>query len=340
MRLQMRTWEVGKDGKHNAFTDLLFWHDAFWLIYVSSPSHFASKKSRLVLLRSNDALNWQKVKSFDGNGQDIRDPKLAVIQGNLFLYALLNKRFDPEPYKTIAAHSNDGTTWAPFEAAVPDGWLMGRPISWDESIWYAPAHHINHGSAVLYQSTDGLTWKIHSTIFEGGKERADETAIQFLKDGRIIAASRLEAGSSIFGSPQAGTLISVAVAPFTAWDQVTRSRVTRLDGPTLFRIGDQVYAVGRRQPRAAGPFQWMGSAFSQKRTAVFLVKENIDGLTHLTDLPSCGDTSYAGVAITGGKVFISYYTNDTGRDHPWVLGMLLPTHIQIAEIEIETLLRG
>jgi hypothetical protein len=84
----------------------------------------------------------------------------------------------------------------------------------------------------------------------------------------------------------------------------------------------------------------MGSAFSQKRTAVFLVKENIEGLTHLTDLPSCGDTSYAGVAITGGKVFISYYTNDTGRDHPWVLGMLLPTHIQIAEIEIETLLRG
>ena len=84
----------------------------------------------------------------------------------------------------------------------------------------------------------------------------------------------------------------------------------------------------------------MGSAISQKRTALFLVKENAEGLIHLTDLPSCGDTSYAGVAIADGKVFISYYTNDPRRDYPWLLGMLLPTRIQIAEIEIGKLLRG
>ena len=180
---------------------------------------------------------------------------------------------------------------------------MGRPITSDKLTWYAPAHRIDHGTAVLLRSTDGVNWTIHSTIFEGKEERADETAIQFLQDGRIVAATRLEAGSSLFGSQQAGTLISVAASPFTAWTQITKSHVTRLDGPTLFGIGNQVFAVGRRQTRIAGPFQWMGSAISQKRTALFLVKENAEGLIHLTDLPSSGDTSYAGVAIVGRKGF-------------------------------------
>jgi hypothetical protein len=331
--LEMKTWVVADDGKHNAFTDLLFWRDSFWLIYVSSPSHFKSKESRLVLLRSSDAHNWREVKRFDGNGEDIRDPKLAIVQGQMFLYALLNKQFDPEPYKTIAARSNDGLSWSPFIEVTPEGWLVGRPITLDELVWYAPAHRIDHGTAALLRSTDGVNWMIHSIIFEGKEERADETAIQFLQDGRIIAATRLEAGSSIFGSPQAGTLISVAVSPFTTWTQITKSHVTRLDGPTLFRVEDQVYAVGRSQPKVAAPFQGLGSAISKKRTALFLVKENAEGLIHLTDLPSCGDTSYAGVAIANGKALISYYTNDPRRDYPWLFGMLLPTRIQITEIE-------
>jgi hypothetical protein len=330
--LKMETWVVAEDGEHNAFTDMIFWRDTFWLVYVSSPSHFSSTKSRLVLSRSSDARNWQEVKKFDGSGQDIRDPKLAIIQGQLFLYALLNKQFDPEPYKTIAARSNDGLTWSLFEDVTPEGWLVGRPITANELTWYAPAHRIYRGTAVLLQSTDGVNWVIHSILHEGAEERADETAIQFLKDGRIIAATRLEAGSTIFGSPQATTLISVAASPFTAWTQITRSPVTRLDGPNLFSVDGQVYALGRRQPKVANPFQKQGSAFSPKRTALFLVKENAEGLIHLTDFPSSGDTSYAGVAIADGKVFISYYTNDPRTDYPWLLGMLLPTRIQITEI--------
>ena len=329
----MKTWVVTDDGKHNAFTDLLFWHDSFWLIYVSSPSHFASKKSRLVLLRSSDAQTWHEVQKFDGNGEDIRDPKLAVIQGQMFLYALLNQKFDPEPYKTIAAHSPDGLNWSSFREVSPSGWLMGKPVTSDNQVWYAPAHRLDHGAAVLLKSTDGVDWSIHSQIFAGKEERADETAIQFLQDGRLIAATRLEAGSSLFGSPQAGTLISVAASPFASWAEITRSHVTRLDGPTLFGFENQVYAVGRSQPKVAAPFQGLGSAFSQKRTALFLVQENAAGLIHLTDLPSCGDTSYAGVAIADEKVFISYYTNDPRRDVPWLLGMLLPTRIQMVEID-------
>ena len=41
----MKTWVVTDDGKHNAFTDLIFWRGSFWLVYVSSPSHFEARKA-------------------------------------------------------------------------------------------------------------------------------------------------------------------------------------------------------------------------------------------------------------------------------------------------------
>ncbi len=354
--LRMETWIVADDGEHNAFTDMLIWQDDFWLVYVSSPSHFASKKSRVVLLRSSDARNWQEVKKFDGAGQDIRDPKLGIIQGQLFLYALLNKQFDPAPYQTIAAHSKNGLDWTPFEVVMAEGWLLGRSITQDDMAWYAPAHHIDQGTVVVLRSNDGLDWNIQSTIFTGNDEHADETALHFLKDGGMVAVSRLEAGSAIFGSEKAATLISTTAPPFQTWAQLARNTDNRLDSPNLFSVNDKLYVVGRFQPRLNSAArnvknsnsrnglgliftkqQGNGSAFSQKRTAVFLVDEKTGNLMHLTDLPSAGDTAYAGVAIKDEKLFISYYTSDPYRDYPWLLGMLLPSRIQISMLDLVNL---
>ena len=354
--LQMETWVVADDGQHNAFTDMLFWHGQYWLVYVSSPSHFASNKSRLVLSRSSDAHHWQEVRKFDGAGQDIRDPKLGIVNDQLFLYALLNQKFDPEPYKTIVTSSPNGLDWAAIQAITPDGWLLGRPATLDGTTWYAPAHRTDEGSAVLLRSVDGVNWVIHSTIYTGNVERADETALHFLKKGGFLAVTRLEAGSSVFGSEQAVTLISIALPPYTTWVETARSPITRLDGPVLFSVHDRIYAVGRRQPyyfsqlhpetssglaRRFGlvPEMWrkQGSVFEQKRTALFLVDKNGSGLTYLADLPSSGDTSYAGVVVKDEKVFISYYSNEPSKDYPWILGMLLPTRIQITMFDFISL---
>ncbi len=334
--LPMQTWTVVNDGKHNAFTDLLFWRGEFWLAYISSPSHFASKHSHVVLLRSTDAKQWQQAAQFSGDGEDIRDPKLGIIHGQLFLFALLNKKFDAEPYKTIVTHSDDGVIWSAFENVTPQGWLLGRPVSPDDKTYFAPAHRIDHGSAVLLRSTDGIAWEMHAAIHVG--DRADETAIQLLPDGTMISVTRIEAGGGIFGHPDAGTQISSAQAPYSEWTSLARSKITRLDGPVLFTHGAHLYAVGRRQVKAAGPLRWQGSAIGQKRSALFLIREKDGELIHLTDLPSSGDTSYPGAAVVNDKVFISYYTNDPGRDPAWLIGMLLPTQIQIAMIETSKLI--
>jgi hypothetical protein len=318
------SWTVVNDGRHNAFTDLITWRGELWLAYVSSPSHFANRQSRVVLLHSPDGRTWKDAVRFDGRGQDIRDPKLAVIHDRLTVYALLNRSFDPLPYKTVRADSADGENWSALVDAGPEGWLLGKPKSRDGQTWYTPAHHLKKGAAQLLHSIDGVNWEPVSMLREGGG--ADESAIEFLPDGRLQAVTRIEAGG-LFGSEQTGTLISVAEPPYTKWTQ-SLSTLTRLDGPTLFSVEGKCYAVGRYQPNTKGWLQGMGSILARKRTSLFRLDSS--SLAHLADLPSAGDTAYAGVAILSGNIFISYYTNDPRRDVSWIAGMLSPTMVRVA----------
>jgi len=331
--LDLETWPAVADGQHNSNTDLIYWRDAFYLVYASSPFHFASAESGLHLLRSEDARTWEEVARFDAAGEDIRDPKLAPIDDRLFLYALKNTEFAAEPYQTVYATSNDARTWTPFQDVQPEGWLFWRPKSADGETWYTPAYWHEHNRSVLLRSTDGVAWTVQAPIHQG--DRNDETAVAFLPDGRLIATARLEMSDSWLGHPQGATLIAVAAPPFEAWTPTARSQVTRLDGPALFAYRGRIYAVGRYQPRVSGPFSWQGSIFSRKRTALFLVEEG--GLAWLSDLPSAGDTSYAGVVVQGDDLYVSYYTSDPDHDYPWVLGMVGPSEVMMARVGLESL---
>ena len=331
--LQLETQEVVNDGLHNAFTDLVYWKDHFYLVYVSSPSHFASPRSSLVIQSSPDSIHWAEIARLRLEGKDIRDPKLAVIRGSLFVFALLNASFDPSPYGTVFSKSADGVEWPPFQEIQPEGWLFGRPKSADGLNWYVSAHWREFNKAALFSSPDGEHWQLHAAMLD--RPGVDETAVEFLPDGCLLATIRFEVGSPIFGSQSNSTLVATAEPPYNQWSLAEQSTVTRLDGPTLIRCGDQVLAVGRRQPKLKSPFQNQGSIFSRKRTAVFRVFPG--KLAHLTDLASAGDTAYAGVTQQAGKLFISYYTSSFQRDYPWILGMLRPTSIQLARVDAAAL---
>lgn len=104
----------------------------------------------------------------------------------------------------------------------------------------------------------------------------------------------------------------------------------------LFSLDGRVFAVARHQPPPRGPLTRLGGCFSRKRTALYRVEP--ERLVHLSDLPSAGDTSYAGVARLGDDLYVDYYTSRIDRDYPWLLGMFLPTSIRMARIPAAALL--
>lgn len=332
-QILLESWDIVNDGRHNSNTDLIHWRGSYYLVYASSPSHLASSKCHLVVLCSQNARHWERIARLDVSPEDIRDPKLAVIAGQLFLFALKNVALNPEPYTTIFTFSPDGRSWAPFREIEPHGWLFWRPKSRDGKTWYVPAYWWKHGRAVLFSSQDGIHWQLVSEIYIGG--RIDETDLEFLPDGRMIATGRLEYNASPFGDRHGGTLIAISDPPYLRWEKKLETRLTRLDGPNLFSWNGKVYAIGRYQPEVWGPFAWQGSAFARKRTALFVVSEQ--GLTYLTDLPSSGDTSYAGAVIIDDQLYVSYYTSDIRRDPIWILGMLNASSIRMARLPLACL---
>ena len=100
----------------------------------------------------------------------------------------------------------------------------------------------------------------------------------------------------------------------------------------------RVYAIARYQATHARRYVELGGMYSRKRTSLFLVEDS--GLRYLTDLPSSGDTWYAGVvAIQGVELYASYYTSPPEHDITWVMGMFRPSHIRMARIDLPALER-
>ncbi len=333
--LKMETWDAVADGTHNSNTDMIFWKDAFYMVHATSPFHFASSQSRLKVQRSLDARTWETIATFDAAGEDIRDPKFAAINDRLYLYALKNTDFTAEPHDTVAAYSQDGLTWSSFQSMSADtkGWLFWRPKTKDGQTWYVPAYWSEHNRSALFSSTDGLNWQMTAQIYSG--DRNDETDIQFLPDGRMLATARLEFSDSYTGDQRGSTLISLASPPYTDWQAQVKDPLTRLDGPNLFSYHGRIYAVGRFQPVTRGPFAYPGSILATRRTSLFEVRP--DRLIYLSDLPSAGDTSYSGVVMSGDDLYICYYTSDIRHDFGWILGMLSPSNIRMAHLSLANL---
>jgi hypothetical protein len=331
--LGMELWSAVQEEMHDSNTDLLRWQGNFYLVHARSGSHLGTSDARLLVWRSPDARKWTQVAEIAEPEQDLRDPKLAVIQGRLHLYALKNADLEPQPYVTVHATSEDGQRWSKLRELEPRGWLFWQPKSPDGETWYVTAYWHEHGKSMLLRSRDGVQWDKVSDIHDG--DRNDETALEFMDDGRMLVTARLEGERAWHqGSPDAATLLAVAGPPYTAWTK-TVSKTTRLDGPVLFRHQGRIYAVGRFDPEGYDSWYHHSSLLGRKRTALYEVRE--DALIRLSDLPSAGDTAYAGVVLADGFLYVSYYSSDIERDYPWYLGLVTDSHVLMARIPLERL---
>jgi hypothetical protein len=241
------------------------------------------------------------------------------------------------PHTTRVSWTENGNEWSDLASVGHEGWLMGRPKTCDGINWYVPAYwHKFHHNA-LFATKDGFTFTMIATI---SKERfINEPEIEFLPDGQMLACGRGDylKGSfqQIIGIQNISTIISLSQPPYTAWKETAKTQTTRLDGPVMFRHGQRIYAVGRAHPYFGGIFPKRGAVLSKKRTAIFEAYPS--GLIHITDLPSSGDTSYAGVVLRNGSAYIAYYTNNIKKDFIWLFGMMEPSEIRIAKVEMSEL---
>jgi hypothetical protein len=339
-RLKMTTRDLVCDKWHNSNTSLAFWREEFWLVFIQAPFHFFSTKSKLIVWRSRDSENWTPVRQFSIPGVDIRDPKLSVINDQLFLYCYKSIGMNPQPYMTAFASTANGITWTDMSniESFP-GWLFWTPKTRDNQTWYATAHRIGEGKTALFSTRNGIDFAkvsiVHDGVHDSVDEVVDESDFAFDADGSMISTQRLEFSDCLLGDRRAGTNLTTAKFPYVDWAELGKDDSTRLDGPSIFAYHDYIYAAGRHHVSTLGWINQKTSIFTRKRTSIYLVTPQ--GLIHLSDLPSSGDTAYCGSVIHQENVYISYYTSNIRRDWPWIVGMWKKSAVRLARIELDSL---
>lgn len=331
-QLDAEFWVVVDDGWHNAFIDMVRWREHFYLTYRKAPTHLGFG-SRVVVMRSPDARTWETLAELTVDGDDVRDPKLAIIHDRLFLYVLRNRGLFVRPCATLVATSIDGENWSAWREFQPAGWVFWRLTSRDEKEWHTVVSRKDHRLTALFRSQDGLNWSKISEVWD--KEFHGEVGIAFTAPRELTGIVRIAGPTiaSIVGGSTDSTGIIVTREPYHHW-HFTRSDVARLDGSVLFWYGGALYAVARYEPEPTGLLR-RGNLTARKRTSIYRVEK--DALYYLTDLPSGGDTAYPGAVVMGDDLYLCYYSSDIRRDYPWFLGSVLPTAIRMAKIKLSSL---
>ena len=334
--------KIFDDGNHNAFTDICRFNGRMYLCFRSSPDgHMVFSSSRIVILSSDDGVDWEQVHSFSVPDRDVRDPHFLAFKDQLFVYVGTWYCGDLAPgerpemneqlgYGTV---SIDGRTWSePIVLEGTYGHFIWRAAAYGDTAYMCgrrkrgfvvldPDDRAFHESAML-ASNDGLVWRKHA-LFQ--TTHGNETAFVFEPDGSVLAVARCKMESS---------QLCRATPPYSEWIRTDLDGF--IGGPLLAKWGDR-YLVGGRKPFKPKSGRYPPNFYTEAgalppddpRTVLYWLDD--DRLVDAAELPSGGDNSYPGFIELGPtNGLLSYYSSHEGSRSG-----AAPCSIYLAELSLK-----
>lgn len=298
--------KIWDSAPHNAFTDLVRFKDRWYCTFREGKDH-VSRDGAIRVITSSEGERWESSARLQDPDADLRDPKLTVTpDGRLMLNGVAWTRDDPKvKHRSMAWFSADGRDWG-------KGVEIGEPNIW---IW-RPAWHGNLALAVgygttaerpsrlarLYASTDGVKYEARvQTLYK--EQYPNEAALAFRDDGLCYCLLRRDAGTKT-------GLLGLSSPPYEQWTWKDLGK--QIGGPALIRLPDgRLLATVRLYDKKV-------------RTSVCRLDPEAGTLTELLALPSGGDTSYAGMVLHDGLLWVSYYSSHEGKTSVYLAKVKLP----------------
>jgi hypothetical protein len=325
---------------HNENTDLTVFDGATYLVHRTATSQILGPNSSLRVSRSDDhGKTWRLLAVIPAlAGRDLRDPSFYQVDGKLAIKALTRRQvisLRDSDVGTIAVASvspDAGRTWSPLAPIGPERWSFWRIRDDARGVHYTAAYEDGDKSVQLFSSADGLHWAEGSRIYGRSEDTPLETELVFMPSGKLLALVRLDGNNAeLFGNAgRLRTKVCWSSPPFAAWDCSRELRGVRLDGPVAFFDQDRLFVVARKHLLEPG---------SRKRTALYELTGDLDGgdlsIVERGELPSAGDTAYAGIAPLGRDRFlVTWYSSELAADPSWLLAALGPTDIWQATLDL------
>jgi hypothetical protein len=323
----------------NNNVDIEFFKGRMYLAWRTAPTHFASAETLMHVISSADLGESWRAETTVALGSDIREPRLLHIHGELQLL-FFQGGTNPmafEPQKIWATSLEGNQQWsAPVvvneEPVVPWDIKLRDGALWMTS--YAGEHYTGgeNPTIELYfsRSLDGRQWEpvgTEPTVYTGG---VSEAAFEFDAAGDLWAVTRNEDGdASGFGAH----LCTAPSDQLGQWDCPEQSDPERYDSPEMFRHGDDLYLVARRD--IGGPYGPAGNivaySFRPKRTALYQIHTDERRIEHLFDFPSAGDTAFPAIRrYSAHEFYLANYTSPIDDpDITWIEGQTSDRGTQI-----------
>lgn len=298
---------IWNKAKHNAFTDLLRHKDRWYCVFREGTAH-VSPDGALRVIVSDDGETWESLALITSPKYDLRDAKLTKTpDGRLMLNgAGMIADAKVRYYSMVWFSSDDGRTWSEGKQIGDPGFWLWRS-QWHNgmaySMGYATYRDRTQRTLRLYRSKDGGKFE---TLVEqlSAPAGCGEDTILFMKDQSALCLLRHETGDKM---AQLGT----ASPPYTDWKW--RDLNLRIGGPNMIQLPDGRILAATRL--------YAGGA----RTSLSWLDPKNGKLTEVLKLPSGGDTSYAGLVLHEGLLWISYYSSHESKTSIYLAKVRIPS---------------
>ena len=329
--------------QHNENVDVTTWNGAIWLVHRTAQSQILGPNCSWFVYRSTDkGQTFQRVAHLLGpTDRDLRDPHFYTVGNELYIFggtrlpgvADFDQGIDAieTAYKT-----SDGTNWQNLGNIGAEMWTFWRAKQ-SGTTWYQAAYHDGDTQVTLFSSADGVTWAQGPDVWVDPTSHQEETELVFMPTGVLLALVRVD-GNGAEALGDAGPLrerFCWSMPPYSSFSCPQELMGVRWDGPLAFFWNQRLFVVARKHRQSDNP--------PHKRTALYEITGDFlhagtIGYKEWGELPSAGDTAYAGFApVDDHRVVVAWYSGDITRDDPWIVGQISETDIWQAFIDFSKL---
>jgi hypothetical protein len=295
--------KIWDEAPHNAFTDLIRFDGRWYCVFREGKAH-VSLDGALRVIESSDGKSWSAAARITAANADLRDAKITVTPDHRLMLSGAGALHQPAAarHQSMVWFSRDGHAWS-------EGTPVGDPNMWMWRVtWHrGTAYGIGYGTAGerrvrLYSSRDGAHFDtLVENLFDDGYP--NEHSLVFLPDDTALCLLRRDGGTR---TAKLGT----AHPPYREWHW--QDLGVRFGGPHMLRLPDgRIVAAGRLYD-------------GKVRTALCWLDPAKGTLTEFLALPSGGDTSYPGLVLYEGVLWVSYYSSHEGKTSIYLAQVRLP----------------
>lgn len=288
---------IVRSSNHLAFPDLIKYQDKWYLTYREGDGHIYKNYSKIIVMSSDDFVNWNRIQEFEIENWDLRDPKFSYneLKNELYLH-VYGREIGADPINSrsyFSKYNIDNGKFLDLEIIkmplnIPNKlWLsdwLWKPI-WYKSKFYVNGYLFNGIRTYSSNDLESSLSLIFKTWNQGWSESAsiifNDTIITIVRTNTLVQLGKSSVDNFKY-----------------SWKELN---ISDLGGPSIVKFRDTEFIVAGRQK---GRFEiFIYNTENESMTSLF--KSNMDS----------PDIGYNGLYLDEDKLYIVYYEELPNRSY-------------------------